>query len=825
MRYQTTFKNINGKEYTFYIPIKDTDLESDPIPFTLTNDVTIRVSSNSLFAPIKSRSLSFTMLSKDYYMGLYQAESRKAQVTITDDEDNIIFRGYIQPNVYSQNFTYIDEITIEAVDAISTAKDFDWVNTYKYESIFDIIQLIISECGYEGNLYIPQTYEKINGNNISGELLKQLYISSANFIDDDEKHTPNKHYDVLEEILNFLGWTLTIDGDDIWLIDYRALNAGPVTYNIYDIQTGLVDINNADITLDETTALTLEDRAAGTSQLDIDDVYNKIEISDNVYEIDEVSPDIFEDKWHISINDEQNFDYNGQKWIKKDRSGWLWWAKTTTKETGYDYQTICRLDESSGWKHKYYRKAPTKVNNEWVFTELDSYYDENSPSRFTVGKINQYCNTAGCLIQHHAYRPNTGNQLPTSLDWENLLTFFILDDTCDNNCLKTIYDLEKWELPVLEYTTTEEVMYRPSSGISWITIKGDLYYQNNKGADDKNKHPFTIINYDEYYYATAPVDKAVDVKSDSEYMGVHREISKKGDIPDNYGSGWECWKMKLQIGDKYWNGSEWTTTESTFYINYNNGPSYEPESKEYLPTFDWASPVNRSSFKDRVGVDGYCIPICSESDDPGWTKYGESPTKGILKLTIYIPSLLPQSMKNLVIAGHMYAEILSYILNLNYNYSNESVPWCVFCKDFELGYVYTDTGAWWNSHEDSNKKDKVYYGYIDDNYVKDFSRLELKVNTTSKDKPISRSYVTLDSGYLETLKHKCGDTSKVQEYNVVDLYLDHHSDKKIMYKCNLHGLQKPYNKFTTNNLSGTFVIDKQNYDLYNDNNSINMIVF
>lgn len=802
MIYTSTFKNINGKEYTFSIPIRGTSTESI-VPFTLTNDVNIRVSSGSLFAPIKSRSLSFTMLSKDYYMGLYQAESRSAEVTVTDDEDVVIFRGYVQPNVYSQNFTYIDEITIEAVDAISSAKDFDWVNTNQYETIFDILQLIISECGYQGSLYVPQVYTKINDSDFTGELLNQLYISSANFIDDDEKHTPNKHYDVLEEILNFLGWTLTIDGDDIWLIDYRALNAGSVTYKQYDIQTG--DYQD-DITVNETTALTLEDRAAGTSQLDIDDVYNKIEISDNVYEIDEVSPDIFEDKWHISVNEEKNFDYNGQKWVKTDRSGWLWWAKTTKREMGYDYQTICRMDEASGWTHKFYKRSNQ--------TLLDSYYDENSPSQFTSAPINKYCNTTGCLIQHHAYRPNTGNQLPTSLDWENLLTFFILDDTCNN---VTINTLSNWELPVLEYTTTEEVMYKPSSGTSWITIKGDLYYQNNKGSGEKNKNPFTIINYDAHYYATAPVDKAVDVKGDSMYMGVHRDISKKGEIPEHYGEGWECWKMKLQIGDKYWNGTEWTTTESTFYVNYNNGPSYEPESQEYLPTFDWASPVNNSNYKDRVGVDGYCIPIASDDDN--------APTKGILKLTLYTPSLMPVSMKNLVIAGHMYAEILAYILNTNYSFSNETAPWCVFCKDFELGYVYTDTGAWWNSHEDSNKTDKVYYGYINDDYVKDFSRLELKVNTTSKDKPISRSYVTLDSGYLETLKHGCGDTSKVQEYNIVDLYLDHHSDKKIMYKCNLHGLQKPYNKFTTNNLSGTFVIDKQNYDLYNDNNSINMIVF
>ena len=82
------------------------------------------------------------------------------------------------------------------------------------------------------------------------------------------------------------------------------------------------------------------------------------------------------------------------------------------------------------------------------------------------------------------------------------------------------------------------------------------------------------------------------------------------------------------------------------------------------------------------------------------------------------------------------------------------------------------------------------------------------------------------------MKHKAGDTEKEQEYNIVDLYLDHHSDRKVIYNRNMKGYFKPYQKFSKpgNNegegkLDGTFMIDTQSFDFRENNNKIKFIAF
>lgn len=831
------FTDVN--EVKWYLEIYNSEGNDENDVYLGETPVIIATSSAGLFDPIKSRSMTIEVFSQQWFPELYEPASRGTKVKLyTGDvqNQNIFFRGYLTPCRYDQSFTYIDTIQLEAIDAISSCKDFKWQNTNQYEKLFDIIISILKSADYRGKLYIPQSYTKINTEDITGDVLDKLYASSNNFIDDDEERTPWTEYNVLYEIMNFLGWSMTPYGDDIWCIDYRAENQGVTTYSVYDIQTG---VEEQSIDSQSVMNISLYDMAPGESKVSIDDVYNKIEVSDNLYKVDEIAPDIFDDKYHISINEEKNFPVNEKIWTKVDRANWF--AKVFAGkqdreyETGFDYQTICRLDSKSGWTHRFYKRKP--VNG--VLPEINTYYDESSNTIFngiskkshpgqTLYNINKYVNTTCCLLQHHAYREVTGNRLPTSLDWDNLLTFFVLDDTCCND-ISTVNQVYTWEVPVLEYETDEEVMFKPATGTTWITIKGDLYYQNNKVATE-DKSVYSIINYEEGVYATAPVDNGVEVKSDQQLFGIHRVIDKNGIAEPGYGTGWECWKMKLQIGDKYWNGGAWVDTEATFYIPYNNGPGYDKKSQEYIPNFDWASPVSNNNFKDKVGVDGYGIPISFDDDF--------APTKGKLKLSIYVPALIPPDMRDILAATYnLYAElnndwllrntVLAALGGGDVDFGCESVPWVIFCKDFELGVVYTDTSVWWDAHESSNK-DKVYIGYINDTYKEELDNIEMKLNTATQDTPISKSYITVEDTYLATMKHAAGDEEKIQEYNIVDMYLDHNSERKVIYERNMKDYFLPNKKFTKtgeNGFEGTLMIDTQGFDVKNNCNTIKFIEF
>jgi len=805
MFYHGGFKSINNIEYDVQI-ISGNDTEEFPI--TLSGDpVIITGSSDGIFAPIKSRSCSITFLSTDYHIDLYNPKQRETTVKITDTTNNkVVFRGFVTPCEYNQDYTYIDDITLECIDGISSSKDYKWTNNNQYNSFLDILLSILKPCGYRGYLFVPRSYTKVNNTTINTtstgrDILDLLTCSSNNFIDDDEQKTPWTEYEVVQEIMRFIGLSLVPDGDDVYLVDYKALNAATiVNYTKYNIQTGVQARYEA---INNNIIVSSAIEATGKPNFSIDDIYNKIEISDNLYEVKDITTDIFDDENHISVTTESALGVNGVQWTKTHTKEFLWWSSSTTEITGYDYQTFCRLKPESGWTHKYFKHNDLSPVNDYHDSSSDSLYKKN---------INGVVNTQCCLIQHYAHvKEEGGNHLPASLDWTDVLTFFVVDDTTptftvgptdDSSDRPSIYQLEK---DVLEYNITENIQWKPASGTSWITIKGDLFYQYN-GAKygEKNRDTLNIVNKDKQYYHTAPVDKSINIDAQP-YIMLGRGKNESG-----YREGFSCWKMRLQIGDKYWAGDSWTTIPSDFYIKYNNGPT--DGETETVEAFSWMSPVNNNDYKDKVGVDGYAIPI--RSDLPN------DPNNGPLKLTIYTPALIPVEL---------FEKFRQIFPNFYLQCSGLDLSPCIYVKDFELGYVYTDTDVWWNNHDDKNENDKVYVGYIDEDYVNDFDGLEFKLNTAIKERPISKSYVCLSSGgYLDKLKHKYSDESKTQEYNIIDLYLDHYGDKKVIYEANLHGLYRPVDRFTFTNvykLSGNFLVDTQSIDLKNDNNRIKLIQY
>ena len=866
MTFYSKFSDYKGKIYGVEITVRNAQGADTNVTMS-GNPCVIETSSSKLFDPIKSRSCSLEIVSGDWHFQLYEPESRGTTVKIYEYDESyqnnvkqVIFRGYITPASYDQTWTYKDTITLEAVDAISTTKDFKWVSDGTYKTFLDIILSILQSDtinGYQGNLYVPRTYTYINDTHYAwgDDVLGKLMSSSGNFIDDDDEHTPWTHYEILEEILKFLGWSLVPDGDNVWLIDYRAEGEqSEIDYTVYDIRTGTKS-NQVYTSEDGTTNLNLDVLAPGTTSVSIDDVYNKIEISDNLYKIDEISPDIFDDGNHISVTDEKNLGDGGSQWTKTKTTKWLFWnyydtsASTEVSDPiGYDYQTFCRLKPESGWTHHFYRHSDlsheiTDAENGQNYFDLATYNNNNW--NYKTGKVNTYLNTHGCLVQHYAHVGNLGvNELPTTLDWDDILTFFVLGPTSPTRTPSHLLELEK---NVLEYNINEEVQWKPSSGASWFVIKGDLFVQTGGTYDKKKKRQtLSIINTNdngENYYTTCPVDKAVDgLPSDREYTGMYR--SRK-DSPDQYGLGFSMWKMQMEITDGsdkyywvesfnsslnkwegYWIKNPTSGTTTTFYLRYNNDPDVSDKAKkdmEFIPEYKWMNIVNNMDYKDKVGEDGYCIKIDSEDDD--------APTKGTLKLTVFTPCVFPFEY----IALMSLFEDSVWNAGQTYGFTSDLSP-VIYCKGFELKYVYTDTQVWWDNHDNTNKSDRVYTGKINDNYVKTFDTIQMKLNTTQQDQPISRSYVITKLPhpteqdkfiypYLATMKHQCSADDKEQEFNVVDAYLDHHSERKPIIEANVHGYQHPLSKYSKNYVDGTFVLDSQSWNVREDNNRIKIIAF
>ena len=850
MTFYSDFSDLNGKIYNVEIT---NSAQGGDTYVTMTGDpCTLETSSNGLFDYIKAKSCTLNIVvhhDDSWYFNLYDPTSRGTKVKVYEYDQNypngvkkVIFRGNLVPSQYDQTWTYIDSITLDCIDAVSTCKDFRWTDNGQYNSFIDILLPMLHDAGYQGILYVPRVYDKINNDYslrestperestpdspITGDVLDKLTVSSGNFIDDDDEHTKWTQYEVITEILKFLNWSLVTDGDDVWLIDYRAegRNEEVITYSEYDIlnKVPLQETYPSSTTLYNMNMTML---AGGTTNISLDDCFNKIDVSDNLYKIEEISPDIFDDGNHISVSEEIQEEsgvnpLNIAQWQRQKTKGWWFWKKTETLEPdGFYYQTLCRMNPLSNWTHYFYRISDMQELNNY---ENKGYYDAGSRSIYTSGLINKYINTHCCLMQHYAYVKDEGpNKVPSSLDWTSVLTFFVTDDTVGGGSGKlNMSNLDGYEKKVLEYQTPEKINWKPSSGTSWIVIKGDLWYQyNGEKYGDKDKNTLNTISQDKRYYITAPVDKIGDIPETVLYGGLCARVK----TDTNYNKGFDMWRMRVQIGEdgvigtKYWSGSSWIGNPTDFYIQYNNDPSYEDGDPETVPAFKWIHCVNNSDYKDKVGVDGYAIPIKTTDDVP----------IDKMKITIYTPRLYPVELSNL----------LNTIFDGNYIAVNwYDVPNMIYCKDFSIDYIYTDTQAWYNNHDNTNKQDLLYTGKINDTFVQTFDTIEMKINTSNPDQPISRSYVIAKLPhpteqnkfiypYLTTMKHISGDEEKVQEFNVVDAYLDHNSDPKPIIEANIHGLVNPTTKFSKNQIAGTFVVDSQSFDVRNNNNRIKIIAF
>lgn len=820
MLYRFQFRNIKEELYTIQIQTGNNTQAytgnvncGDPA-------CVIKSESSGLYAPIKSRSCEINLVVHDYMFDLYSKTPKNTKVWIYDNNSTCVFFGYLTPCVYNQSYTYLDTLTLEAVDAVSVLKDiyFETANMSAQLNFKDLVCALLQIAGYTGNVYVPNTYNRLDGSSVS-HVLEQLYISGGNFFGDDDQHLPLTDYEVLTEILKYMGWSLCPDGMDVWLIDYRSESQGSVTYKPYSITTGT---GGTTVSKNQTINISTSNEAGGTPQISMDDIYNKITVSANLFEIDELAPDLEEDSIHKSVTETIQLNtgtdpLNVSQWTKQRRKSFLWWSWNSgspVPATGVDYQTFCTFAPSSGWTHTFYHTynpsiSYPNVNDSGTWAGFN-WYDTTtnaSYSNFKGQPINKYMNTVGCLMQHHAVIPNTDNPnlMPTSVSWEDYLTFFILNDRANSGNAEsmTAAQIRQYELPVLQYHIPDILNYKPRSGTNWIVISGNLWYQSGGTYKDKDNKTWVLNLFggegSNQYYVTCPIDKP-DVEGDLYYDSWQctRTSSQSG-----YGSGWPMWKMQLKIGDKYWNGTTWTTTQSTFSINYNNSPdtaSGTPEM-EALVGFDWMKTCSNTTYKDKVGEDGYCIPI-NDTDSGSFI--------GDFTLTVYCPSILPQ--------GKTYSGSFSW----------KNIPNMIYVKDFDLDYVYTDSQVWYKQHNKSYKDDYIYTGYIDSNITKNFSDLKLKVNTALAESPISRSFVCSSNGFISTMRHDtyASGSGQVQEKNILDQYLDHYKEPKPIYEVDLHGDVKPWYKYQYSYLSGyTFLLDSYEMDLKYCKNRLKLIAF
>ena len=478
----------------------------------------------------------------------------------------------------------------------------------------------------------------------------------------------------------------------------------------------------------------------------------------------------------------------------------------------------------------------------------------NGYSQFINVPENKYINTISACILHYASFDAFG-QKPSKLDWKKVIMFNCLTDTIKPESTNTTgklkatdvctyrnpNNLNEWitgttfEVPVLEYTMPYEMNFSPKNGKSWIVINGKLWYQqrisktsgeNYHGGNPNSlsnpmgpkwEHNFLVTNLKEKKQIMFPTEDVTDIS------GYWAQYNSELNGAPAYGhwftrtlgtnvKGWNLMKFKVQCGDKYWNGSQWTTTDSGFYMAFTGDiKDSNGNSTDSFAYMKWMNIITNTDYEDKVGTDGYAIPI--EASDA---------IKGQLKITLYTPRQFPTNYD------------LSTGRNVELEWF-ERAP-VVFMKDFKVEYVYTDSSEWWLDNE-TDKEDIKYSNSTKDEYKYE-KDIEMKINSWQQDKPIAKSFPIIDfeSGnedVCEFLK-SVGDPSNYpqyeypQELNVINRQIRHYAGPRKTAKIYRHQPMNPWARAIFNDaaeLDGVFVVDKQEFNVKECNCTVELVEY
>ena len=769
-------ENHSNYQYSVSFITNNDDSQTTEIKLSYKNPVVIATDSEGLFSPIKSRSCTITILIDDMISELYTGENQGVSVEVKNDTLNeIIFYGFLTPCQYSQPYVKsLDTLELEAVDALSTLQNIKYdkaSNTKSIKTVQEILYNIFQQTGYpDGAFYYMR--DSLN-QSIIGESLRDYKLSESNFYSDDGEAW--SCYEIIEQICLFFGWSAVPYGNNVYLIDYETINKNnnyvnwiKMTYpNGYEYITGT---NNL-ITISK------DSYAGNDTNISLDDVYNKISLNDSIYEIEEITTDIFDTDNRALINNAAET-LGASRFIHthKDKEDKAWTV----------YWTTYKFNSSSNWKERFYSVD--------TFQEVSTY--KVGIENYNYGPndwVNSWSNTISAQPERY-YIFDDYAALTSNVDAKEVIVFNEMtkkkaQSFNSENAIST-YLSNIYNLPVLEYEYPEEIQWKALDGSSFICFKGDLWWQCDWSKTEVWLDDFFVVY---------PYDGIETI------AGEYNKYTRGKNNAD-YNKGWPMLKAKLQIGNKYWNGSQWTTTETTFDIYYHKEmmPS-SGNDDEVLSYGAWQHPVyntvvssNSVTFGEHektklIGEDCLAIPI-NES------VYGK------LKFTLYPPKQ-------------------AYVITVWADYDTTQLCPVVYMKDFELSYKFVPNNYnFVNIDEYDSDSDIIYTNVINENYVTEFDEIELKINTAAENKPISRSYI-MDSSSDYIVNLTKNGVTKRQEHNLVNMYYDHFNSPKKIYECTIHDYLNPGSPVQITATEGDFVIDTQSFDIKTNHNTVKLIEY
>ena len=905
MLYTGTFKTKKDEEIEVRLTTNnDTTVEQE---LTFVDDAPViisQTSSDGLFSPIKSRSCTITIVSKEDYFDLYSASPMGTLVeVINNDTGRYLFYGYLTPYQYNQDYLYLNEIELEAVDALSVLQYYKYSQYQFLKSVAEdhwtsdllpnkttkiklaIIYILTRFLHYD-QVYCTPYLDRAVESNVPFDT---EVIASAVFDDEEEdKDNSLTMYEVLEEIGKFFNCTFVPYGKNIYIISYNIINClcyiGEPTEFFSLVDNSRVFYTNTIKTIG------LSDYAGSEQNVELDDVYNPIVVK---ADIDTVDDDYFFKTIESEVKDMTQVYEIAQAIVNQ---------KGKTQYTCFSilYQpkasSLIGTDGNTFWYYtgysNYNPNTPgtltynfnTSLN--WDTRHIFPFYEEGGV--FYSSTLNNIVLQCAMPAKYFNYE---GGTVPYKANFTDRIAFFpqlqwvteyLKQLNADLSLPDTIEMRYNGNDPNGYYSTKWNEWYDNYFGGSNIVLTGTYSFVNPYATGTPIYNPKGTLNfapkylpdrheyyqYKHYLYITCDLffDKhgisQNDVTyniwnyTDNAYFPYYTPLADMGVSPvtlgsrsknhQDYGRGWPMLKVRLSIEEltthdgyyvnktKYWNGSQWTTTNSTFYLNFHS--TNNNDSNEKLVYVGKNSVVPNFDYEDQINVEGYAIPISNSQ-----MIYGS------VKLEVYMPKVLWQN--------NMFIKDGS-AQNAWCKFDYTKTPPVIYMENLKLGFKSVDNSVDWimkaQKTDDESKKDIKYVEsrpFVVGNEVSREYSTELKLNTYRNEKPLAKSSVEVailntDPQYDLEYKHPTGFAHIIQptdqehtlesivhtnqEESVRDVLSEHYLYRpKKIYNCEVKDYYMPFMGVTVNALSTDtyMMVDEQEYNVKSNVNTLKLIEY
>lgn len=437
------FNSLDNKHYI--VKIFQNDESEDYIEVGLAGDNPFAVSyniSNTPFESIRTSTATISIIHNTYLDELISPYAQGTKVKLIEwnkktNAETCVWCGYLVPRIYNQAYVNCYEtIELEAADCVSVLQYLDYTILKQGGCVTfaDIINSALEQLPIN-NYYWP-TSKYYKGNVLTPN---DLGIFEKNFFENDTDD-PWKLQDVISEMCKYLGVTLLQWGEEFYFVDYTAISQGDDMYYKY-----IGNYRGQNVSLSNTLFMSKELSMGNDADISFEPIFNKVIVRDNFYNVEELIPNIFDDKYLTNRNGEFFYSDKIEVFPPVRQS----YVSQIKKKRSDDYKAESVADDEYTYfmrlyDHKYF----------------ESYYEESPFSDFTSGTLSQPYSLVGRLgativdfaavddSVYHGATTEGGTETFGAIDYANTLDFKRYLCICENHTEGSIWDAHSnaWRL-------------------------------------------------------------------------------------------------------------------------------------------------------------------------------------------------------------------------------------------------------------------------------------------------------------------------------------------------------------------------------------------